>query len=45
MHAGAVLRKIFDPALSGLDARLARDLVQCAEALLAGRRLTLAAEP
>lgn len=41
MYAGQALRKIFGPALSRLDARLARNLLQCVDALLAGRRLTL----
>lgn len=41
MHACKVLQRIFDPVLSELDARLARNLLSCVDALLAGRRLTL----
>ena len=41
MHACKVLQRIFDPVLSELDARLARNLLGCVDALLAGRRLTL----
>jgi hypothetical protein len=35
MHACKVLPRIFDPALSELDVRLARNLLGCVDALLA----------